>query len=419
MRFNLNTANDLMAKYKMDALLFIDPASLKYFGYDLFFNGAKDWMLKPGGTNDHGVINFCLVPYKKNPVYIISASTISSVDTDVTENCDILPYGPFIDLNQIKISSSESKNNKNNIEKKLYGLLKKGIFKDQFEALGHALAKYNLEHSAIAIEQDCISDALISNIKSGFPLIRFHNGSEFIRLIRMIKTPEEISLIENCFRITENAFLKALNDIEPNTVLENLKNVFKNEIYRDDAIYEHFFIFPKGLGMTDQNGFVIEKNNVLGFDVGIISDGYISDTGMTVFFGQYQKDDLEIYKNLFEMIETGVQSVKPGVRCSSVYKKMVEKMSSYKFSGNTFEGHGVGMSFREYPAINSNIGYEYSNGFENISSDFIIEKGMVINFETSYNVFDQKTFQVEKTVIVTDKGADSFTFQNRQQPVFI
>jgi len=226
-------------------------------------------------------------------------------------------------------------------------------------------------------------------------------------------------LIENCFRITENAFLKALNDIEPNTVLENLKNVFKNEIYRDDAIYEHFFIFPKGLGMTDQNGFVIEKNNVLGFDVGIISDGYISDTGMTVFFGQYQKDDLEIYKNLFEMIETGVQSVKPGVRCSSVYKKMVEKMGSYKFSGNTFEGHGVGMSFREYPAINSNIGYEYSNGFENISSDFIIEKGMVINFETSYNVFDQKTFQVEKTVIVTDKGADSFTFQNRQQPVFI
>ncbi|MBM3707721.1 MAG: M24 family metallopeptidase [Actinobacteria bacterium] len=422
MRFNLDAANDLMAKYKMDALLFIDPDSLKYFGYELFFNSARDWMLKPGGTNNYGVTNFCLVPYKKNPIYMVSAFSISSVDTYLADNYDILACGPFIDVNIIKNVSNADKNiagNKNDIEKKIFELLKKGIFKDQLEALGHALSKYNLESSRIAVEQDCISDVLISNIKSRFSSVEFHNGSELIRLIRMIKTPEEIAVIENCLRITEEAFLKAVNSIKPKTTMKDLKVIFKSAIFKNDAQYEHFFIFPRGMGMTDNDRYIIEKNNILGFDAGVIYNGYTSDTGMTVFFGKYQDRDLEIYKNLYEMVETGIRSVKPGARCSHVYGEMVKKVSGFKFSGNTFEGHGIGMGFREYPAINPNIGYDYNNGFENISSDFIIEKGMVINFETCYNVFDQKTFQIEKTVMVTDSGAESFTFQNRQEPVFI
>ena len=422
MKFNLDAANDLMAKYKLDALLFIDPGSLKYFGYDLFFNSAKDWMLKPGGTNDCGVINFCLVPYKKNPVYIISAFSVSSIDDDILRDCDIVPYGPFINLSQIKNSLPEDKNNSNSksgVEKNLYGLLSKVIYKDQMEALGYALAKYNLENSSIAIEQDCISNDLVINIKNKFSSASFYEGSELIRLIRMVKTPEEILIIQNCLEITEEALSKAVNSIKPRSAMKGLKEIYRNEAYKRNALYEHFFVFPKGMGMTDHDGYIIENNNIMGFDAGVISCGYTSDTGISVFFGQYSNKDLEIYKNLFELIETGVQAVKPGARCSQVFGKMAEKARGLKLPGNTYEGHGIGMSFREYPAINPNIGYEYNNGFENISSDFIIEKGMVINFETSYGVFGQKTFQVEKTVVVSCNGADSFTFQNRQEPVFI
>lgn len=421
MRFNLDAANDLMRNYKLDAILFIDPASLKYFGYDLFFNNAKEWMLKPGGTNKNGVINFCLLPYKKNPVYIISAFSLSSIEKDVEENCDIIPYGPFIDKLQIDKyrAKNESGNKKNEVEKKLFESFKKGIFKDNLDALGHAISEYGLTHSRIAMEQDCISEDVVSSVKERFPAAGFFNGSEFIRLMRMIKTPEELMIIENCLEITEKAFLKAVNSIKNHTSLKTLKDVFKREIYASDAIYEHFFLFPRGMGMTESDEYIIEKNNILGFDSGVISGGYTSDTGITVFFGNYSTEDLDIYKNLFELIEEGANSVKPGARCSEVFKKMSQKMKSFDFSGNTYEGHGIGMGFREYPAINPNVGYEYDNGFENISADFIIEKGMVINFETSYGIFDQKSFQVEKTVVVTENGAKSFKFQERQQPVFI
>ena len=41
MKFNLDAANNLMAKYKLDALLFIGPGSLEYFGYDLFLTAPR------------------------------------------------------------------------------------------------------------------------------------------------------------------------------------------------------------------------------------------------------------------------------------------------------------------------------------------------------------------------------------------
>lgn len=119
------------------------------------------------------------------------------------------------------------------------------------------------------------------------------------------------------------------------------------------------------------------------------------------------------------MIETGVSSVKSGISCSYIYKKMVKKMKSFNFSGSTFEGHGIGLRFREYPTINPNLGYNYINGFKSMSAEFVIEKGMVINFETSYSIFARKSFQIEKTVIVTDNGSRSLEFQKRQGPVFI
>ena len=248
MKFNLDAANNLMAKYKLDALLFIDPGSLKYFGYDLFFNSAKDWMLKPGGTNDCGVINFCLVPYKKNPVYIISAFSVSSIDDDILRDCDIVPYGPFINLSQIKNSLPEDKNNSNSksrVEKNLYGLLSKVIYKDQMEALEYVLAKYNLENSSIAVEQDCISNDLVNNIKNRFSSASFYEGSELIRLIRMVKTPEEVLIIQNCLEITEEALLKAVNSIKPGSAMQDLKEIYRNEAYKRDALYEHFLFSPK------------------------------------------------------------------------------------------------------------------------------------------------------------------------------
>lgn len=44
---------------------------------------------------------------------------------------------------------------------------------------------------------------------------------------------------------------------------------------------------------------------------------------------------------------------------------------------------------------------------------------MVINFELGAHYFNEKTFQIEKTVIVSDHSFKNLEFQNRIEPIFL
>lgn len=416
MIFNLEAANVLMEKYKIDGILFIDPESLSYLGYSFFFNSAREWMLKPGGTSSHGVINFCFLPYNKKPIYILNAYNVSSLLVKEEAISEVVAYNPFTNID---IAEKSVNDFKNPLDFKINQIFK-NIFNNRLEALEYVLDKYNLKKSKIAIEQDGIGILVVDEIKNKFNCCEFFNGSEIIRLIRMIKTNGELDILKECFSITEKAFLESLKALKPNSSLGYLKNNFKYIIERNKAAYEHFFIIPNGLGIIEQDSYSIEENKIMGFDSGIIFNGYISDTGLTLFNGKYEKKYIEIYKKLIDIIESGVGFVRPGIKCSKIYKEMVNKRDKYNLLNVIFEGHGVGRSFREYPVINSNIGNNYyNNGFENTEDDFFIEKNMVINFELCANYFNENSFQIEKTVIVTNNGCNDLEFQNRAEPVFI
>ena len=199
----------------------------------------------------------------------------------------------------------------------------------------------------------------------------------------------------------------------------DIKKKYKEIVFKEDAVYEHFFIFPNGLGMNDNDSYIIENNKIMGFDAGIIYKKYISDAGLTLFNGQYNKNDLETYKKLFAIIESGVQKIKPGAKCLDIYKAMVETRDRYGLKNAFFEGHGIGLSFREYPVINGNIDYQFHDGFADRSANFTLEKNMVFNFELGMHIPNIKTFQIEKTFVVSENAYREFDFQNRSEPLFI
>jgi Xaa-Pro dipeptidase len=174
-----------------------------------------------------------------------------------------------------------------------------------------------------------------------------------------------------------------------------------------------------GLGMTENRDYIFDDKMIFGFDAGIIYENYVSDTGLTVFWGPYNKRDLEIYKRLLSIIDEGFASMRPGVRCLDVYKAMKSKSNEMGMVDITFEGHGVGLSFREYPYINADVEYKYNNGFEKTSANFVLEKSMVINLELGYHIFGEKTFQIEKTILVTENGTEPITRQDRSLPIMI
>ena len=82
----------------------------------------------------------------------------------------------------------------------------------------------------------------------------------------------------------------------------------------------------------------------------------------------------------------------------------------------TLSGHGIGLSFTEYPKINEILDYNYNDGFSKRSADFTIEKDMVFNLEVTNHAFGEKTMHIERTLFVTDNGFKTLKFQDRSIP---
>lgn len=412
LKCNLQKLYDLMDFYKIDAVLVTDPSSLKYLGFNMWFSSVRDWMMKAGGDNSNGYLIFCLIPFKKEPVYILDSMAMTFLEEDNFDN--VIIYNQFAEINK-KDPDFLFSDLENKVRQKLAGR----NFLNFIEALEYALKINNLVPSKLAFEMDGINSVLMNDIQEKFKECKFYNGSELIRLTRMIKTSLEIDILKKCFNLTEDALLDTIQKVKPGIVLEELINNYNHIINENNATMTHFIVAPYGLGITERRDYNLKDNMIMGFDLGAIYKNYISDAGFTVFLGNYSKIDFELYKKLLDILDTGFKKIKPGARCSEIYNAVIDKKNYYNMGNIFFTGHGVGLSFREYPLISGKLNYNYDNGFEKVNADFYIEKYMVINLEISLYDLGYKTLHIEKTVYVVENGFKDIVNQNRTIPLMI
>lgn len=413
MAYNIDEVNNLIKEFEVDAVIATNSSTLKYLGYDVWMNDLKEWMFRPGGSEIGISGSFCIISLGDKPVFIIPSSFLSFLPDIDTEN--IFVYESFF------CASDEAGKIilKNMKDSKISNILRGKIFDNYVEALAHALKEKFKPGSIFAIESDFEIRKLIEEINKINSSFKFKNSWEIFRLARMIKSDEEIELITRCLKITENALLKSINNIKPGLTFNEAGSYFKEYLFKEDAQFQYYTIFPKGLGIINYEDYELENNSVFALDVGARYKNYVSDTGLTVFCGNIPSQDYEDYRKGLSIMEAGVEKIKPGSYCSDIYDAMKKKASNPGFGDMLYEGHGIGLSFREYPVINKGLDYTYNDGFSKRSANFILQENMVFNLEISWFCFYHKTIQIEKTFFVTKNGFKSPDFQQRSSPVVI
>lgn len=413
MVFNIDAINNLIKEFNVDAVIATQSSTFKYLGYDLWFNNFEDWMLKPGGSG-YGVSgSLCIIGQNEKPVFIIPSSFASFLP-DI-DNDSIYVYDYFFD----SVNPDGKINIDNEKDLKLAAILKNNIFKDYLEALNYVLKKKFKSGNIFAVEGGQEITRLIEDINKTIPGFEFKRTEEIFRLARMIKSKQEIELIKKCLKISEDALLKSIDFIRPEINFNKAGSCFKEYLLAANAQFAYYTIFPRGLGVVDYKNYIVEKNSVFGLDVGAAYENYVSDTGLTVFFGNVSNMDYDNYKKCLSVLEAGYRSIKPGVYCSDIFKAMNMTVSGLKLDNILYEGHGIGLSFREYPVINGCLDYFYDDGFFSRNADFVLQENMVFNLEVSWFCFYQKSIQIEKTFFVTKNGCQELDFQQRNEPVVI
>lgn len=235
--------------------------------------------------------------------------------------------------------------------------------------------------------------------------LTIHDGLEVMELARLIKSDEEIVLMQKSIDICELGMAAMQAKLEPGITENELWSV----LHQTNISHGGEWIETRLLSSGDRtfpwfrecSMRTIEDGDLVSFDTDLVGPyGYCADISRSWLCGDGQPNEnqKQIYKLACEQIEYNMALLKPGVsfkKLSLNAWNIPEQYQPYRYSVLM---HGIGLA-DEYPAIKHKQDYQQS-GY-----DGIIEKGMTMCVE-SYIGSEQSGMGVklEEQVLITEDG---------------
>jgi Xaa-Pro aminopeptidase len=238
----------------------------------------------------------------------------------------------------------------------------------------------------------------------------------------MVKSVEEIRRLTKAAQVNEYASRESISAIKVGSSAGEVKRIYMESVTRNGGAPALFLYSKHGLSITDDPSYRFRNGDTIYIDFNCTYDMYYADTGYTVVIGEPTSDSLRIYETLRGAISAALQSVRPGVPSSIPGNTMSAFLEQRGIAPLNAQGHGIGLEPKEYPAIRrsgSHAKEEFSDGIVTMSKDILLEKGMVLNLEVPYFRFGAGSFQIEKTMLVTESGVSPLISQDREAPLIL
>jgi Xaa-Pro dipeptidase len=284
------------------------------------------------------------------------------------------------------------------------------------EGLVSALIDDGLAGASIGIELESVPQELTEEIQRRLPKARLRDCTNLIRLIRAVKTREEIGLLASASEIAENAAMSALELARVGGSTQDLVHPFMTRIAQSGACFDHFSFSLHGLGICDNLPRPFQPDDVLFVDYGCLYSSYFSDTGTTLAFNDLNPDLARRYRALHACLAAGVEAMRPGIKASAVQAAMQQALRDHGVTACFPHGHGMGLELRDYPILVPPTGLPIRDDCIEVDSDLTLEPGMVINLETPLFLPTAGALQIEKTYVITENGNRDLCAQDRMQP---
>lgn len=127
-----------------------------------------------------------------------------------------------------------------------------------------------------------------------------------------------------------------------------------------------------GLPRKDQ---ILKEGDIITIDIGVLCNGYHSDTAVTVPVGKVSAEKAAFLKDGSEALYAAIRVVRPGIKIGQLTSAIKRSLRGYGIV-KELTGHGVGQSLHEEPLI-PNTGMGQTEGAT-------LKEGMVIAIEPIY-----------------------------------
>jgi Xaa-Pro dipeptidase len=265
------------------------------------------------------------------------------------------------------------------------------------------LAELGVDSGRIGVDQ--VNYSLVEAMAAHLLDIQLSDGDALMQQVRLVKTADEIAIIEESCAIGDSVTQRALestkagrreNEVAGDAMqtLFYLGGEMAHVITPFVASGEH--MSPPHRICTDK---IIRNGDLCFIDIGAMWNGYFADIGRTTIVGRPNAMQRRVYKAVYEGLMAGIDVMRPGRTSQDVADTIIEKVGDHGFAENLFSlfiGHGIGVGANEPPYIGETL-----QG----STVFDLQPGMVFAIEPLVWVPDTPGgggVRIEDMVLVTE-----------------
>ena len=407
---NAPRAAAYMQRCGLDGLIATAPVNITYFtGYYCWLDGQfKEYMIDPGGSGDLLPAFALYRPEGRPGLTVSSLLAVNGLDLPV----DLCPWG------QGRFEWGQPLGPMDEAQHHLWQQLRDvGAAATVVDALVHLVRQAGLAGGRLGLEMEGMTPALLEAVRAALPAAELVDCSNMIRLIRMVKSPAEIALMEGAARIGEQAAAAALKQARPGVRLRDMQQRFRAQVGSLGADVDHFAYGIRGLGLATEPDYSLVEGDALYVDYGCLYRNYCSDSGVTLAVGGLEGEWVGKYRALYECMQAGQAALQVGAKASEAPRAMWEVLGGYGIAASFPHGHGVGMEVRDYPILVADNGRRIGDDCVDEASDLPLEAGMVLNLEAMVFAPGRASVHIEQSFVVEERGNRSLVEQDRAEPV--
>ena len=407
MYFNKKRADKLMDQFDIDLLIASTPENVTYL------SDTVSWAPK---VYSYSVDMFATYyrDINHNSSLIVPSQEMTYVSASNTWINDFYTYGgksALIQEIEHVIESAEENtylNLQNNDNKR---------FPTAVEALIASIKNNTTKKLRIAIDEDKMTHKSTLKLKEELDNCELIPSSDLLRLIRMVKTDDEISAMKAAADLNETACTKVCNEIKIGMKELDIAEIYAQEVGKGLGkwLWFHFGSGRRSVGIFPPTEKKIQPGEMWKFDAGLSLNNYQADTGWGGVIGQPNAQQNMIWEATLRGYNSAMSVIKEGVRPSEIQNAMLKGTQDGGLDDHsgTFAGHAIGLEMRELPYVLGNKKMVNSLYLPE-DTDIPLPENTVLCIENPCQIFGVGGTQIEQTIIVKKSGYELLTKQDRK-----
>lgn len=268
------------------------------------------------------------------------------------------------------------------------------------EFLAEHVARLGL--STLAFDRNHVTVGTLEKWSRALSGVELQPIDDPIDELRMIKSAEEVAKVRHCCGISDKALEYLMTLVRPGVSELKLLWAFQDFLRQHSAtsafdpimISGHRTARPHG----DPSEKLLEKGDLITFDLGACVDGYNSDITRTVVLGPASDRQRETYELLLKAQCACIDAMKPGINgrdVDSLARQILDEKDLAQHFGHGL-GHGLGALVHDTGRLSSTV-------------DQDIRVGQIWTIEPGVYIEGFGGMRIEDDIVITEDGCDVLT----------